>query len=913
MTFSSFSFSVGAAPLTNAEKVAKVLDLGVIVGEGDGVNLEQNLTRYRAFTMLVRLTGNQDELDNFTYDANSATFADANAEGVSPFVQKLMAYLKANQDVYGIVGYEDGTLRPYEEISSKEYTRVLLEALGYRAGVDYDWNTVELLSTTLGLGDSTTINDNLVNVENIALLTFNTLATVSKGSEETLGKRLGFNVVPDKVAVALSNVAATGAKLLTVNFNQAVNADDATITVKRGTVTSNISKVTFAEDNKSAVIELSAKLTEGNYTVNVAGLTDEALTSTISVENEKVTDIELSETAPLSRSGAQTIVANFKVLNQYGEDITRSSSISFTATRGSQNISYVNGTLSLTDSNVNFKENDKVTVTALHIPTGTFNSAVVNVVAQAKVADIEIVSLYHENDKEIDVNSNVSEYRFIVEAKDQYGNDVPHNEIAHDIIVTASNPTHLDVAGGHSSPTFTRTNIDGVERTTLALANGGHAGTFTFSMISTFNGDRSTYTVTVKEAGKVDNFEISAPEFAVAGERIEIPYLAYDQYGVAITDVDVLNAMTLNVSNGSIYFEKDYVNNTVKLFFDATGLSVNQPVMITGLTDTYKAIQLNISLLEKAEPTIIEGLKDVTLSLAKTATVELDDEDVIIKDQYGRTMDLPAGYVINVTSNQESRISLSASSITTSSAVTFEGLTKGTSIITFTLNDGTDNVEGSEYTVTARVVEKADIVSYEVADFAKLYQNTTTHPNHAVKLTVRGILADGTKVVVPQSGYYNVIVNDNYVDFVGGKLTATAGYNWKDDQSSREVNVVVAVDAKDGMVVLENKVTVYKSAPKIASLELVTNGVATKEENGLISVAAVNAQNISDVEAFAVDAIKAVDQYGKEFTDSVSDYTFFVTNISNDRTVDSLVAGTTFSVTAISNDGPILTFNAIVK
>lgn len=218
--------SAEAAELTESEKIMKVLDSGVIVGEGDGVDLSQNLTRYRAFTMLVRLLGRQDELDDFTYDESSPTFADANDSSISPFVAKLMAYLKATPEV-GVVGYEDDTLRPYEEISSKEYVRVLLEALGYEADVDYNWETVEFFASDLGLVDSSSdlSATEKINVGDIAVLTYNSLASNSKDSDVSLGEKLGYDVVEDQGETELSvnSISITNYKEVVVSFNDSLD------------------------------------------------------------------------------------------------------------------------------------------------------------------------------------------------------------------------------------------------------------------------------------------------------------------------------------------------------------------------------------------------------------------------------------------------------------------------------------------------------------------------------------------------------------------------------------------------------------------------------------------------------------------------------------------------------------------
>ncbi|UZJ79581.1 hypothetical protein [Fictibacillus sp. KU28468] len=62
----------------------------------------------------------------------------------------------------------------------------------------------------------------------------------------------------------------------------------------------NVAKVTISDDKKSATVELTSKFTKGDYTVTVAQGTNPALTGSVTVEDEKVTKIEILFTsAPL--------------------------------------------------------------------------------------------------------------------------------------------------------------------------------------------------------------------------------------------------------------------------------------------------------------------------------------------------------------------------------------------------------------------------------------------------------------------------------------------------------------------------------------------------------------------------------------------------------------------------------------
>lgn len=61
----------------------------------------------------------------------------------------------------------------------------------------------------------------------------------------------------------IESVTATGAKLLTVKFNQAVDTTKATFAAKRASVTANVSNVVWNADNTEATLTLATKLVAG--------------------------------------------------------------------------------------------------------------------------------------------------------------------------------------------------------------------------------------------------------------------------------------------------------------------------------------------------------------------------------------------------------------------------------------------------------------------------------------------------------------------------------------------------------------------------------------------------------------------------------------------------------------------------
>ncbi len=227
MALSSTGIVFGAGA-TSTEKFDKIVDLGIIQGEGEGsIPLPTDkLSRYRAFVLQLRLMGKLEEFQKFD-ETGKNNFKDA--KDFSPFIQKLAAYLKANPEL-GITGYEDGTLRPMEDISAREYVVMMLGALGYEPGRDFTWETALELAEELGIITTVNSESKSLTLKDASVYTYDTLSVPAKGGDATLGEDLGY-VIKDTLApiVAFDGLKDT-VDTSVLNLKGSVN-EDATIKV----------------------------------------------------------------------------------------------------------------------------------------------------------------------------------------------------------------------------------------------------------------------------------------------------------------------------------------------------------------------------------------------------------------------------------------------------------------------------------------------------------------------------------------------------------------------------------------------------------------------------------------------------------------------------------------------------------
>ncbi|WP_442596783.1 S-layer homology domain-containing protein [Neobacillus sp. D3-1R] len=765
-----------------------------------------------------------------------------------------------------------------------------------------------------------------------------------------LGKEVKSEVTVAGFSTSVSSLTAVGAKKLEVKFNGAIDTTKAQITVKKGSVSTNVEKVTFSEDKTSAVIETVTKLTEGEYTVSVAGLTTEALSSSVKVATEKVAKIEVPTTTAPMNSGTvtpvpgttfaagQSALVNYKVLNQYGEAMTNQS-ITWTQSTGGYVVDdAVNGKLTITNTTTptNFVPGTKVYLTGVHAASGTVVNVEFVVGLESKADQVAFKGVYNTVSKKlVDLPAgfnNDGRYVLLFEAKDQYGNKLSlanHN----DLVFTSSNPLFV----GSTFSAATDVEVDGVTYEAVTLTNGtapAKGGEVTIQAISKVTGKTATYTIKADALAAVKTFSISAPTKLVAeGEKVEIPFTAADQYGNAVTAYDDLAG---NVSFASgLAFEKQN-DGTAKLYYTApsnAGATANAdaPVYLTSLVSNggnFSSLMINVK--DQAQPAAVIGLKDtVSTSVAIGNKVEFTASKLLVQDQYGRTLsDTKLNAWLNTSGNAIVVTSVKPASGTDASAFTvqLDNGSVGSDLETNTITSSTDklvvsaksgsNLDSTERlvfalstdngtttnaasskSVTFTKVAQSAYASYEVADLGTMYQNTvdtsSVSTDHAKTVKVYGVTQSGTKVLLPV-GDYSVALDSNKVSYSSGVISEVAnGFAASDfldaagNYKDVKVQVLVTVNDANG------------AAAAILEKELVVSNKAPKVETVTFNTDLVT-DGKANITAGAITTSElngyfdeVLDQYG---VDRSENPTITITNLTK-------VTGSALAVTANGTSG----------
>ncbi|MBS2772750.1 S-layer homology domain-containing protein [Anoxybacillus rupiensis] len=827
---SAASFSDVNPNDSHAANIEKLVEKGYIKGYEDGTfKPYNNVTRGQVAKIFARILKD----NGFQVPADKKAFDDVPVDAKDQELVEAAAIVKAA----GVMTGNEGKLNPTQTMTRQQMAKVLVEAFDLTKPADFTSKITDLDKADEWARDYIkTLEANGVTV----VTEYNPKGTVTRAAFASFVVR-ALEAQEAAKDVKVESVSAIGAKKLEVKFNKAVDPTKAKFDVKKAGITVNVSNVVFASDNKSATLELSTKLTKGEYVVNVTGVANETLTKSVQVEDEKVASIEiLSDVAVVDNTAAPTkATVAYQVKNQYGEDITKTTSLT---TNDPTNIVTANGVVTVTLSGTP-KVGDKLPVTLIHVDSATTASKVVTLSAASTVTDITVSGVYNKDGKQLNEDSNLSSDSFylLVDLKDQYGNTITNETLAESGLIKAqSNPTVVGTAGTGSNVDLTPLTIDGKQRLGIKLTGPVQAGENLVTLISTTSGKSATYKISVAETTRTDAVTLSSPALAVANEDIFVPATVLDKDGKAITDVKVLNDATKGVKvsyNGSpvsnAFVLKD---NSVYVKIPAITVATDGVFALVAQSSTYKVATLTLNVKKAAEPTVIRGLKStVSPTLKDGTTKQIDVSDLVIEDQYGRVMDsakvkagLTGGKKIVVKDvDPNSNVVVPTGDITSTTTATLTaGTTNGTEKLQFVLNDGTKDILSSTAEVTFRVTNGTEYVSYQVDDIGTVYDESGASKNddnaYDKAIKVYGVLNDGSKVLLTPGTDYTVTSTNTDVqaDAADGTIDADGlTLNYGTDKTEVVIPITVTINATGQQFTKD--VTFSKVAPKVTAVKVV--------------------------------------------------------------------------------------------
>ena len=786
--------------------------------------------------------------------------------------------------------------------------------------------------------------------------------------EVTVNGDTEVSVELEKIAEPTSaKVTAIGAKKIQVALDSpAADTSKAKITIKKGAIDVNTDKVTFADDKKTALVETAAKLTKGDYEITVSGVATKDITSKLTAEDEKVAKIDVTtKTAPYYTNTSSNTVdktkatVKYKLLNQYGEDVTsdasynNSTDLKWSFSTGKAVTDDNKGALTVENAGTpatDFIPGTKVYLTGVYAKTGAVVNAEMTIGVEAKADQVVFKGVYNTKTKKFEnlpADFENGKYVLAFDVIDQYGNKMDADYVKgiesdystttatakHTLVFTSNNPLFI---GSDLKVSDTLVEVGDTEKyCAVKLTRGqlpANGGKTTIQVISNTTGKSASYEISADAASQVKTFTMSAPQqLVVEGEKAEIPFTAADQNGKAITKFSELDGkVSLTGSDGTFKFVQQN-DGSAKLFYtpnentgatDTMDKAVYLTSMVSNGSGSFSSVLVNVK--KKATAKAVLGLKNVNTDVAVGNFVTIAAKNILLQDQYGRTMtedqtkdwigkagnsvviestkaDKTAFTVMAKTAadtygngdiasvsitTKEDNVAGSDVKITADSAATS---TDTTEKLTFSLNNDKP-IKGSEKTITFTKVAASEYKSYAVDDLGTLYVDPASDSDSSAKYSqevkVYGIKEDGSKVKLPVDDYDIVLPNAKLktADSKITEATTTAGYDgsatkdfYVDGKEVDTITVKINVNIKDkdtGSIkeTITKDLVVSKAAPKLTTITFNTTG-----DNAVTDGKA----NVSGDKITATDLASFVkevkDQYG--VVDSTTDKTYTISKV----------------------------------
>lgn len=236
ITFSSMGFMDGYAAARISPEVEALVEIGMLVGDGDGVTekyTQKQMDRLTAAISILKLRGLYEEALEYR---GSSNFTDKD-EVKWPEGKNILAYLKANPDL-GFIGDDRGRFKPYEKINEQAYFKVLLETLGYKQIVsgkgDFTWEDTLKFASSIGLKPS---REDTFTIDLLAKATVAALRSKTKEGVRYINvlinagvirksRAISAGLISDMIDIDVKSVKALGNTVVEIVFEEDVDDYD---------------------------------------------------------------------------------------------------------------------------------------------------------------------------------------------------------------------------------------------------------------------------------------------------------------------------------------------------------------------------------------------------------------------------------------------------------------------------------------------------------------------------------------------------------------------------------------------------------------------------------------------------------------------------------------------------------------
>ena len=886
------------AVVENAEKGILLQAIGLMAGGVNDLNLDQELNRIQGLTFAIRAAGKEAEalsMSNSEVETILANVVDRNSipNWANGYAQKYVAYAVKNKYTLGT----DSTILP----------KVRFGPMDPISGTSF---LVFLMKSGMGYKDVTT---QTVIEEALAVKVLTASQAVKYGSKASLirddaagilyeaamngsnadGKKLidaliesGFVKRQDAInagfikeednTVTLS-VKAIGARKLEVRFGNSIDPSKANIDVKYGSIKPFVNSITYANDNKSAVIELSSDMAAGVYIVTVTGVNVNELTASTAVEASNLANIKFLSEVAVKKGNDVTVSVLGE--NQYGEDITYRLNNANVSSSAGISTSILNGVITVKGTSSDyFKTNQIITISIVDVSTGKSAIQAVKVADSAAIESIAFGEVTTDDDdlkgKDINVDAmskNANKYYLPITIKDQYGNILKADDLS-SLQIYTSDASIVKLA----NPPIVEHNDKG---TVIKFQNTDYekSGTAIITVVAPITAKSSTKTLVILDKPKIDMVSLSKPVNTLKqNTAVILPVSIVDTLNkqIDLNDITyvpngntlVLNSNTfITVIGGVLSVDRDYAKGVTNIMLTPTA----ENIVVSATTSTGKSQSLNLTAVAASVPTYIKGVKsDFATMLANDSSLSTELKgNIIFLDQYGEEMAAPEYkaaksngsapyYTIRKKSNNN------CTNFIASTGIIYATSNTGTEVYVIELLNKDSTVIHS-YEISITVLNKSEITSYGIKDLNKFYTDVSGIGTHNQTIEIYG-LSGGKRVVVNQ----NMIQHINTSNGLTGINPATRVYiptNVDTNGEDRTSVLTVFVNNGSDIIPITKNVVFSNALPVAQYLEIEYGGVKVSSDAIKVPYTELNNKSLLPFGAEANRSkllFVAKDQYG---------------------------------------------------
>lgn len=288
----STSIIVGAetgSGLTGQQKAETLYQLNVVSGDGKGnFNLNGQLKRSEAASFIVKMLGKTDFVSS-----NKDKYKYTNFPDVKPtdWFAPAVGYC-VEQGIIG--GYPNGNYGPNDSVSEKAFLKMVLQALGYRNGIDYDYNTtLYQYAFSLGLvrdeSYQTKVKDDTKYLRaKVIDVLFESMTQYLNGTTETMiqllvrqgsvtkAKAIASGLLIDSIDAAVKEIVPNNSVKLTLKFSEPIkNISDSSINIYETTNKANkLTAAITSQNGDELVLKTSGQTVDKAYTIEITNITD---------------------------------------------------------------------------------------------------------------------------------------------------------------------------------------------------------------------------------------------------------------------------------------------------------------------------------------------------------------------------------------------------------------------------------------------------------------------------------------------------------------------------------------------------------------------------------------------------------------------------------------------------------------